>query len=211
MTPTPKNVLVIEDDATIAAEIATRLRDHGYRVEVAHTCASARSATNAAQFDAAVLDIQLPDGSGLELLPLPMPSLVLTVLDDERTSYRALVRGANGYLVKPESIATIGPSIDELIDGGSPISPRIARWLLEDFRAAARAQLPPRTETLTAREQAVIEQFAIGATYAEIGRALGITANTVRTHVRKIYEKLHVASKTEAVLKAMPHAQRHSR
>lgn len=207
MTSIAKNVLVIEDDATIAAEIAARLRDHGHRVDVAHTLAAARSAVNGVRFDAAVLDVQLPDGSGLELLPLPMPSLVLTVLDDERTSYRALARGANGYLVKPEAIATVAHSIDELIAGGSPISPRIARWLLEDFRAATLAMPSPGAEALTVREQDIIEHFATGATYAEIGRALGITANTVRTHVRNIYEKLHVASKTEAVLKAMPHAR----
>lgn len=207
MTSIPKNVLVVEDDATIAAEIAEKLRDHGHRVKVAHTLAVARSAAQGARFDAAVLDLQLPDGSGLELLPLPMPSLVLTILDDEQASYRALARGANGYLVKPEGIATIAQSIDELIAGGAPISPRIARWLLEDFRAATRVMPLPSAAALTMREQDIVEHFATGATYAEIARALGITANTVRTHVRNIYDKLNVASKTEAVLKTMPHAR----
>lgn len=211
MTRIAKNVLVVEDDATVADAIASRLRDDGYQVEIAANLASARSAAVAGRVDAVVLDIQLPDGIGLDLLPLSVPSLVLTVFDDEQTWYRALVRGANGYLVKPEGIANIGQSVGELIAGGSPVSPRIARWLLEDFRAATHATPPTAAEALTVREQAVIEHFATGATYAEIARALGITVNTVRTHVRNIYDKLHVASKTEAVLKAMPHAYRLSR
>lgn len=201
-----KTVLVIEDDATFAAEITSRLRAHGYEVEIAGTLARAREATRGRGFDAAVVDVQLPDGCGLDLLPLPMPALVLTILGDEQTSYRALVRGANGYLVKPEGIATLGRSIDELLDGGAPMSPRIARWLLEDFRVSADLAPPPDEPALTRREREVVEYFATGATYAEIARALGITVNTVRTHVKNIYTKLHVASKTEAVLKAMPNA-----
>lgn len=205
-----KTVLVIEDDGIFAVEIAANLREHGYGAEVAGTLAMARAAMQARQFDAAVVDLQLPDGNGLVLLPLPMPSLVLTVLDDEQTAYRALVRGTNGYLVKPQGIASIGRSIDDLIAGGSPMSPRIARWLLEDFRASvgveAQAQAEPNAAVLTRREREIVEHFAFGSTYAEIARALGITVNTVRTHVKSIYEKLHVASKTEAVLKAMPNA-----
>lgn len=211
MTRIAKNVLVVEDDATVADAIASRLRDDGYQVEIAANLASARSAAVAGRVDAVVLDIQLPDGIGLDLLPLSVPSLVLTVFDDEQTWYRALLRGANGYLVKPEGIANIGRSVGELLAGGSPISPRIARWLLEDFRSATHAAPSPDVGALTSREQAVVEYFATGATYAEIARALGITVNTVRTHVRNIYDKLHVASKTEAVLKAMPHAYRFSR
>ena len=211
MTTSAKNVLVIEDDATVADGIGVRLRDHGYEVEVASTLARARTALRTSRIDAAVLDVQLPDGNGLDLLPLPVPALVLTVFDDEPTWYRALVRGANGYLVKPEGIATVERAVAELIAGGSPISPRIARWLVEDFRAASHELPSANAEGLTVREQAVIEQFATGATYAEIARTLGITVNTVRTHVKNIYEKLHVASKTEAVLKVMPHAYRFSR
>jgi len=211
MSTTAKSVLVVEDDAPVSEAICARLREHGYDVQAVATFAMARAAKNASRFDVAVLDVQLPDGNGLDLLPLPVPSLVLTVFDDEATWYRALVRGANGYLVKPEGIATIANAIGDLLAGGSPISPRIARWLLDDFRAAARMPPTADVESLTAREQAVVEYFATGATYAEIARAMGITINTVRTHVRSIYEKLHVASKTEAVLKVMPHAYRLSR
>src|SRR5690606_11250956 len=92
MTTIAKNVLVVEDDATIAAAIAARLRDDGYRTEIAGTLARAREAARPGSIDAVVLDIQLPDGIGLDLLPLPIPSLVLTVFDDEQTWYRALLR-----------------------------------------------------------------------------------------------------------------------
>jgi DNA-binding NarL/FixJ family response regulator len=134
---------------------------------------------------------------------------VLTVLDDERTAYRALSLGASGYLVKPDGVPSIAGAVDHLIAGGSPISPRIARWLLDDLRARDGLPCPPEdVDALTPREVEVVELFAAGATYAEVGRALGITVNTVRQYVRQLYDKLHVCSKTEAVLKVMPHAGR---
>jgi DNA-binding NarL/FixJ family response regulator len=204
-------VMVLEDDAEVRREIvATIDRDRELQVVgQAGSLEAARQSWRSWAPALAVIDLQLTDGDATELIPelraSGVASLVLTVSDTEARVFAALSAGAGGYLLKAEALATVGDSLRSLRDGGAPVSPRIARRLLDDFQRRAVAPSPSddAVDQLTARERDVIEGFARGATYREVASALGMSANTVRHHVRNIYDKLHVGSKTEAVLRAM--------
>jgi len=201
-------VLVIEDDPIVREEIAARIGDNprfATGIE-ARTLAEARQALERQRPAAAIVDLQLPDGNAIDLIPqmraAGIPVLVLTVSADDAHVYRALAAGAGGYLVKADALSTIDGALAALLDGGAPISPCIARWLMEDFRARQKA--PPTDEvgpSLTPREWELVDMFSNGATYSEVARALAVSVNTVRQHVRNLYEKLHVCSKAEAVVR----------
>jgi DNA-binding NarL/FixJ family response regulator len=201
-------VLVIEDDPVVRQEVAARIGENP-RFEVgveADTLAAARQALATHKPVIAVVDLQLPDGNAIELIPelraAGVAVLVLTVVADDANVYRALAAGAGGYLLKAEAMSTLDAALASLVDGGAPISPRIARWLMEDFRARAAAPTSAPGPELSPREWELIDMFSNGATYSEVARALAVSINTVREHVRNLYEKLHVCSKAEAVLRA---------
>jgi DNA-binding NarL/FixJ family response regulator len=197
-------VLIIEDDAVVRREIAHRISssDDLEVVAQAGTLAEARRSLDSGA-ELALVDLQLPDGDATGLLPdlhrLGIASLVLTVSDRQQSVYRALVAGAGGYLLKADALDEVLVALRSVHEGGAPISPRVARWVLQEFRRRGPAASSP----LTPRESELIEVFSRGATYAEAAKAMGVSANTVRQHVRKIYDKLHVGSKAEAVVAAM--------
>jgi len=163
-------------------------------------------------------DLGLPDGNGIELIrasraldPAPLP-MVITVFGDERSVVSALEAGAIGYLLKDGSSEQVGQAILDLIGGGSPISPPIARHLLRRFQSEATApDTPARPDAtpssdapkLTSREHDVLNLIAKGFSFPEIAELLGISAHTVTTHVRHIYRKLEVSSKNAAVYEAV--------
>jgi DNA-binding NarL/FixJ family response regulator len=186
-------------------------------VEQAGDVIRGRAAIEAGTAAIGVFDLQLSDGSSIPLIRLAverqMAILVLTVWDDDENVYQALAAGASGYLLKGDAAARVAESLTVLLDGGAPISPTIARRLLDDFRtrgasAPAASSAPssaldsPDAPDLTGREREIIELFAKGATYDEVARMLSMSVNTVRHHVRAMYRKLHVCSKAEAVTMA---------
>jgi DNA-binding NarL/FixJ family response regulator len=205
-------VMVLEDDAEVRREIiATIGRDPELTVVgQAGSLKAARRGWRAWAPALAVIDLQLTDGDATELIPElhagGVASLVLTVSEGEARVFAALSAGAGGYLLKAEALSAVGDALRSLRDGGAPMSPRIARRLLDNFRRQE-SLVPESTDTrLTAREREVIEHFSRGATYRQVADALGMSPNTVRQHVRNIYEKLHVSSKTEAVMRALGRA-----
>jgi len=155
-----------------------------------------------------LMDIMLSDGSGVDLVRELKPRLpgtqfiMLTVSCTSETLFTALMAGATGYLLKdttsPEEILK---AIREAHAGGSPMSPAIARLVVNSFRdrPPTRGPLP----SLTAREREVLEHLARGLLYKEISDRLGITYETVHSHIRVIYEKLQVRSRTQAVMRYM--------
>jgi DNA-binding NarL/FixJ family response regulator len=167
----------------------------------------------------ALIDLGLPDASGIELiewLNRNMPEtecLVITTFGDEDHVVRSLEAGASGYLLKDYSSEQLTDHILEVARGGSPISPLIARQLLakiHDARAMP-LKLPAsplsqaagdRSGSLTDRELKVLQQVSRGFTAQEIALQMGISAHTVATHVKRIYKKLHVHSRSEAVYEA---------
>jgi DNA-binding NarL/FixJ family response regulator len=156
---------------------------------------------------AILLDIGLPGMSGIDGIPLlrtryPAASvLVLSVYDDDERIFAALCAGACGYLLKKTPPARLLESLREAVEGGAPMSPEVARKvvaLFRDFRPAPRAE-----HDLTPHESRLLKLFAEGHSYKTAADSLGVTVNTVSFHMRRIYEKLHVHTKSEAVAKAL--------
>ena len=157
--------------------------------------------------DVALLDIGLPGISGIEgIRPLHercpgLPVLVLTVYNDDERIFAALCAGACGYLLKKTPKARILECIEDVLDGGAPMSPDVARRVVELFRKFR----PPQDADyhLTKQELRLLTLLGEGHYYKTAAGELGITINTVSSHMRHIYEKLQVHSKSEAVAKAL--------
>ena len=180
---------------------------------IAATCAEARAVLSVSPPAILVTDLSLPDGHGTELIREARTArpdteaLVITVFGDERSVVAALEAGAAGYLLKDGTDAELARPILQLVDGGSPISPAIARHILRRFQrevgAPESARPPDGAPSLSAREREVLERLARGFRVGEIAEQLGISAHTVTTHVRHLYEKLEVSSRGEAIYAAM--------
>jgi DNA-binding NarL/FixJ family response regulator len=214
-------VLVVEDDPVFRRGVVRQI-EASARFTVAGEAAdvvTARRELESGRASLAIFDLELRDGSALPLLPLAaergISVLVLTMWDDDDRVYRALAAGASGYLLKGEASAgRVAEALAVLAEGGAPISPTIARRLLEDFRVRGAKTAPappslaqvPDVSHLTDREREIIELFAKGATYEEVAGLLTVSVNTVRHHVRSMYRKLHVSSKAEAVTLAFQRA-----
>jgi DNA-binding NarL/FixJ family response regulator len=154
-------------------------------------------------------DIGLPGMSGIDavrLLKEQFPALtllMLTVYDDDDRVFEALCAGASGYLLKKTPPARLLESLREAVQGGAPMSPEIARRVVELFRNIR----PPEEshQQLTAHELRLLKLLVQGYSYKAAAAALGVSINTVCFHIKKIYEKLQVHSKSEAVAKALRH------
>jgi DNA-binding NarL/FixJ family response regulator len=125
--------------------------------------------------------------------------MMLTVYEDPDAIFNALKAGASGYLLKRTDPAKVLEAVSELYRGGSPMTGEIARKVIESFHSGKPAGHPQ--DLLTAREEEILEQLAKGFVTKEIADKLGISPATVRFHLRHIYDKLHVRSRVEAVIK----------
>ncbi len=161
----------------------------------------------ALQPEVVLMDIRLPGLSGLECVRrlkrlLPQTQVImLTVFEDEDRVFDALAAGATGYLLKRTAPAGILEAIIEVHQGGSPMSSAIARKVVQSFHALAGERRHDPALHLSPREAQLLRLLARGHRYKEIADQLGIALDTVRSHIRRIYEKLHVTSRTEAVVK----------
>ncbi|MEI8042731.1 MAG: response regulator transcription factor [Verrucomicrobiota bacterium] len=158
--------------------------------------------------DVVVMDIGLPDISGIEctarlkaLLP-ETQVLIFTVYGDHDKVFQALTAGASGYLLKRSTPAEIRQAILDVHQGGAPMSGEIARKVVQSFRKSG-ALKASSEQTLTPREEAVLDLLAQGYITKEIGDKLAVSYDTVRFHLKHIYAKLHVRSRGEAILKRL--------
>lgn len=206
-------IVIVEDDENTRARLGRAVESHpelGLAAAVG-TIADGRVAVGAHKPAVLLVDLGLPDGSGIDLIREARRAspdtlaMVITVFGDESHVVAAIEAGAMGYLLKDESPEHIGRSILEILAGGSPISPPIARHLLRRFRdvpvesGVAPGELP----RLSEREHQVLTLIVKGFSYAEIAGLLGVSGHTVTTHVRSIYRKLEVHSRGEAVYEAL--------
>lgn len=208
----PIPVLVIEDDPITRRALIEKVdHDPGLRVcGAAGDIRSGRRLIETGEARVALMDLGLPDGDGTELIRQaadhdpPLEVMVITVFGDERHVVRAIEAGATGYLLKDAEATSIARAIHDLLAGGSPISTSIARHLLKRFR-----QDPPHATNaepavhLTPREMEVLEVVSRGYSNAEIGRLLDLSLHTVNSHIKNIYRKLAVRSRSEAVFEAV--------
>lgn len=213
MTERVRRVLIVEDDTPTRERLAGVIGGAaGLELAgCASDCASARELlAQKPPADVLLTDLGLPDGSGMELiresrrLKPPPEVMVISVFGDERHVIAAIEAGASGYLLKDAAAERIVESIEELIAGGSPISPGIARHLLRRFQQPVSPQ-PDESEvpTLTPREMEVLLLVSKGFSYAEIAATLELSVHTVTSHIKHIYRKLEVRSRGEAVFEAL--------
>jgi len=203
---TTVQVAVVEDDRFLRESLDLVLRADA-AFAVAGLYANAETAVEHLPHerpDVVIMDIGLPGMSGIEAvhrLAARMPGtrfLMYTTHDDDDRVFEALRAGADGYLLKNSSPDEIVAALHELVAGGAPMSTAVARRVVRHFRPAP-ATTGTAIEVLTDREQEVLEQLAQGLLYKEIAQKLGISEHTVRQHIHKIYGKLHVQNRTEAV------------
>ncbi|HYV90392.1 MAG TPA: response regulator transcription factor [Chitinophagales bacterium] len=160
--------------------------------------------------DVVLMDIQMPGKSGIDAvkeLKARFPHiyvLMLSTFDDDDKVFYSLCFGASGYLLKNSPPAKILEAINDVNSGGTPMSPSISKKVLELLRSGfQREQKPDHDYQLSEREKEVLECLTKGMSLKQVGAALNISYDTVRSHIKHIYEKLHVFSMTEAVAKAI--------
>ncbi len=215
--PLPIRVALVEDDVHFQAAITTAVTGSGdmQLVSVSGTRADGLRALQATPADVLLVDLGLPDGSGIDVIRaahLGSPNcavMVCTTFGDEAHVMQSIEAGASGYLLKDSAPENMLAEIRSLHNGGSPISPLIARQILTRFRQSsvpAPVALPaePGQEQalLSSREKEVLELITKGFTAEEIARLMQVSVHTVQTYVRRIYMKLKVSSKAEAIYEA---------
>lgn len=161
--------------------------------------------------DVVLMDIEMPEMTGIEAVRLikkefpDMQVLMQTVFEDDDRVFESICAGASGYILKNQADTKLIDAIKELQEGGSPMSPSIARKVLTKMQVIQEHVVPQAAPdyNLTAREKEVLACVVNGLSYKMIADHLSISHETVRTHVKRIYNKLHVASLTEMVSKTM--------
>ena len=210
---TPTRILVVDDDDAFRESVCAAIARDDAMVLAAQVgnAEGAREAIACGEFDVALVDLGLPDGNGIDLIreiARTRPDadvMVVTVFGDEAHVLASIEAGATGYLLKRSLNDTLGATVRELRAGGSPISPVIARQLLHRFKKDSPTPSMPTVVDdggLSEREREVLLFIAKGFTVGEIANMLHLSAHTVATHVKHIYRKLAVHSRTEAVFEA---------
>jgi DNA-binding NarL/FixJ family response regulator len=198
---------ITEDDDSIRQYLAEQIRLHidVERLEEFADAETALEQLSVNPVEIALFDVQLPGMSGidcmrkLKVIHPRMQVMVLTVYDNADTIFDALKAGASSYILKNTPPEKIIEAIQELYNGGSPISSQIARKVIDAFRVKENSN--QYFQTLSRREREILEQLSRGFHNKEIADKLFISFETVRSHIRHIYEKLHVNSRVEALKK----------
>ena len=200
-------VSIVEDNARLRGSLSKLIElSDGFECVSSHASGEAALADLPKHKPQVVLmDINLPGINGVECVRQLKPQLpgtqivMLTVYENTDLIFQALTAGATGYLLKQTPPAELLAAVREVQGGGSPMTSHIARKVVASFQQAGKSSKD--FENLTPRENEVLEHLTKGFLYKEIAEAMTISYDTVHTHIRKIYEKLHVRSRTEAVAK----------
>jgi len=203
-------VSVVEDDDALRETLARYVDTRGFRCVSTHGSAEdALQELPRVKPAVVLMDINLPRKSGIECvgelkkLTPASKCIILTAFEDTELIFQALTAGALGYLLKGVRPAKLLESIREVHEGGSPMSSQIARKVVASFQKPLRPGVAE--AQLSDREQQTLDCLAKGLLYKQIAAQMGISLGTVRTYTQRIYEKLHVHTRTEAVVKYLQH------
>ena len=201
-------MLIVEDDAWMREALEAALHWPESRLEHAASAATGRAVIEALRGglfpDVALVDMGLPDMHGADVIRLlaacrPATSIVVFTVQEHRdVIVKAIRAGAHGYLLKSATIVEVLDGLLAASRGGAPLTPSVARMVIEALHRPGDSELAAEIERLTTRETEVLTLLGKGVTYAEAAKLLGIALGTVQSHVKVIYEKLQVNSKAEA-------------
>jgi DNA-binding NarL/FixJ family response regulator len=205
------SVSIVDDEKKLCLSIANFLNSSpGFRcLSMYGNAETALKHLPSDQPDVVLMDINMAGIDGIECVKrlkglVPRTQILMfTIYEDTEQIFKALAAGATGYLLKRREPEELLQALRDARDGGSPMSNSIARKVVASFQKADEAG--EKKNLLTAREQRVLDLLAQGLAYKQIGDEMDISINTIRTHLRHIYEKLHVQSRTEAVAKYLRH------
>lgn len=206
----PCTLLIVEDEVRTRARLAAVIAAQSRYVLLGAvaTLAEARASLVQSVPQVLLLDLGLPDGSGVELiaetrrLPTSPEVLVISVMGDESSVLNAIQAGAGGYLLKDSDDAAIVAAVEQLLEGGAPLSPSIAVHLMRRLQAPASGPGRAAVE-LSAREMELLRLIAKGLTYDEVAQLTGLRYNTIASYAKELYRKLQVHSRSEAVFEAL--------
>ncbi len=207
---TTYTITLVEDDADVRNRLVKLLQAHEQfnLLDATGTMTEGLKALKQHKPDVLLTDIGLPDGSGIEIIKaidkwhLDCNAMVISGFQDENIVFKALQAGAQAYILKHDESTKITDAILTMIDGGAPISPMIARLMLRKFQIPQ--QIEEKTaEALTERQVKILQLVSQGFSSKEIAEKLGIRYYTVTTHIKNIYHKLQVNSRTEALHEAI--------
>ncbi len=201
------SVLIFEDNDVLRESISGMVMlDNRYSLEGAYANALfVEEEVKKIKPDMVLMDIEMPGRTGVEAVKIirsfdgTLPLLMLTVFDDNIHVMDAIRAGASGYLLKKDISTKLFSAIDEILNGGAPMSPSVARMVVASLQPNPQKNL----YQLTPREKDILASLAKGNSYKLVAALFEISIDTVRTHIKRIYEKLHVHSQTEAVSKAI--------
>lgn len=203
-TEPKKRVLIVEDDPEIRSSF-TMIVDSSQKFTVVNAYSSCEDAIKHLQADKpdiVLMDVELPGGmngiKGTKIIKEKSPNadiIMVTVYEDSEMVYEALKSGASGYITKSANYMELLSALEEITRGGAPMSSKIARMVIDNFH------LNPNTP-LTKRETEILQLISEGKTYTQISEELFISKETSKTHIKNIYSKLQVRSKSEAIARA---------
>jgi DNA-binding NarL/FixJ family response regulator len=207
VTSSPHTLAIVEDDSALLDSFREAISvSREWAIVGAYTRAeTAYHALHGNPPDVVLVDIQLPGMSGIEFVRKLKPEcprtqyLMVTVYEDADRVFEALAAGASGYVLKRDAPEQLLKALDDVFRGGSPMSSVIARKVVQHFQTPPR--VPSEEYNLTPREKETLDLLAKGCLYKEIAHELGIKLETVRFHLFNIYGKLHVRTRTEAVVR----------
>ena len=207
---TTYTITLVEDDTDVRNRLVKLLQAHEQfkLLDAAGTMAAGLKALKRYKPDVLVADIGLPDGSGIEIIKaiekwhVDCSAMVISGFQDENTVFKALEAGAQAYILKHDDSTKITDAILAMMNGGAPISPVIARLMLQKFQTPQVSE-KPLPESLTERQMKILKLVSQGFSSKEIAEKLGISYYTVTTHIKNIYNKLQVNSRTEALHEAI--------
>ncbi|MEM1379635.1 MAG: response regulator transcription factor [Pseudomonadota bacterium] len=209
--PVPIRTFVVEDDPEMLDVLSSCVRE-AETLELAGTAADVPTAIKKLpllSFDLLLVDLQLEDRSGVEVIRAcrartKAKILVISVLGDERNVVRAIEAGADGYILKDDAFTDLTASIERAFEGDAPLSPAVARHLLRMLQSDGITSKTPEAQNvgLSNRELQVLEAFAQGYSYKDVARQYDLSYHTVTDYVKSLYKKLQVTSRSQAVARA---------